>query len=43
MQYSETTLFLDSDESVVTFKDTKPVKLEDIKQAMVQVEFSRAE
>ena len=34
---------LDSDESVVTFKDTKPVKLEDIKQAMVQVEFSRAE
>lgn len=34
---------LDADESKVTFKEASPVKIEDIKQALVQIEFSRAD
>lgn len=34
---------LEADESKVTFKEASPVKIEDIKQALVQIEFSRAD
>jgi ribosome maturation factor RimP len=34
---------LEADEGNITFSEGKTVKLEDIKQALVQIEFSRAE